>query len=89
MNLPLPVADAATTAEVRDWLDRFGACVRDVDYAAALPFWHAEPRPVNLYRRFERELTMHGSRLYAREDWEEAIRLADGGAVPVAPPRLQ
>ena len=46
---------------------------------------HAEPMPVNLYRMFERELTMHGSRLYAREDWEEAIRLADSGAVPVAP----
>ena len=28
---------------------------------------------------------MHGSRLYAREDWEEAIRLAASGAVPLAP----
>ncbi len=46
---------------------------------------HAEPLPVNLYRMFARELTLHGSRLYAREDWEEAIRLAAGGAVPVAP----
>ena len=46
---------------------------------------HAEPMPVNLYRMFARELTMHGSRLYAREDWEEAIRLAACGAVPLAP----
>ena len=46
---------------------------------------HAEPTPVNLYRMFARELTMHGSRLYAREDWEEAIRLAATGAVPVGP----
>ncbi|MBI3454980.1 MAG: alcohol dehydrogenase catalytic domain-containing protein [Candidatus Rokubacteria bacterium] len=46
---------------------------------------HAEPMPVNLYRMFFRELTMHGSRLYAREDWEEAIRLAAAGAVPLAP----
>ncbi len=46
---------------------------------------HAEPMPVNLYRMFARELTMHGSRLYAREDWEEAIRLAAAGAVPLAP----
>jgi 2-desacetyl-2-hydroxyethyl bacteriochlorophyllide A dehydrogenase len=46
---------------------------------------HAEPMPVNLYRMFERELTMHGSRLYAREDWEEAIRLAAGGAIPLGP----
>jgi threonine dehydrogenase-like Zn-dependent dehydrogenase len=28
---------------------------------------------------------MHGSRLYGREDWEEAIRLAASGAVPLAP----
>lgn len=46
---------------------------------------HAEPMPVNLYRMFERELAMHGSRLYAREDWEEAIRLAGSGSVPVGP----
>ncbi len=26
-----------------------------------------------------------GSRLYAREDWDEAIRLAASGAVPVRP----
>jgi 2-desacetyl-2-hydroxyethyl bacteriochlorophyllide A dehydrogenase len=46
---------------------------------------HAEPMAVNLYRMFERELTMHGSRLYARDDWEEAIRLAASGAIPLAP----
>jgi hypothetical protein len=28
---------------------------------------------------FARELTMHGSRLYTRADWEEAIRLASTG----------
>ena len=46
---------------------------------------HAEPIPMNLYQMFARELVMHGSRLYAREDWEEAIRLAASGAVEVAP----
>ena len=46
---------------------------------------HAEPTPVPLYPMFARELTMHGSRLYAREDWEEAIDLAASGAVPVGP----
>jgi ketosteroid isomerase-like protein len=39
-NLPLPVADAATTAELHDWLDRFAACVREVDFKSAYPFWH-------------------------------------------------
>jgi len=45
----------------------------------------AEPLPVDLYRFFARELTLHGSRLYAREDWEEALRLAAAGAVTLAP----
>jgi threonine dehydrogenase-like Zn-dependent dehydrogenase len=40
---------------------------------------------VNLYPMFAREVTMHGSRLYNRQDWEEAIRLAAAGAVTLAP----
>jgi ketosteroid isomerase-like protein len=39
-TLPLPEADARIAAAVRAWLDRFAACVREVDYAAAYPFWH-------------------------------------------------
>src|SRR5262249_25848679 len=46
---------------------------------------HAEPMPVNLYQMFARELHMHGSRLYAREDWEEAIRLPATGAANLGP----
>jgi (R,R)-butanediol dehydrogenase/meso-butanediol dehydrogenase/diacetyl reductase len=46
---------------------------------------HAEPMPVHLYPMFARELTMHGSRLYTRGAWEEAIRLASTSAVPVGP----
>lgn len=46
---------------------------------------HTEPVPVNLYQMFARELVMHGSRLYARTDWEEAIRLVASEAVPVGP----
>ena len=46
---------------------------------------HAEPIPVNLYRMFERELTLQGARLYSRKDWQEAIRLAASGAVSLAP----
>ncbi len=46
---------------------------------------HSEPVPVHLYPMFARELTMHGSRLYTRAAWEEAIRLASTGAVPVGP----
>jgi (R,R)-butanediol dehydrogenase / meso-butanediol dehydrogenase / diacetyl reductase len=46
---------------------------------------HAEPMPVHLYPMFARELAMHGSRLYTRAAWEEAIRLASTGAVRVGP----
>jgi (R,R)-butanediol dehydrogenase/meso-butanediol dehydrogenase/diacetyl reductase len=46
---------------------------------------HAEPVPVSLYSVFARELKLHGSRLYTRAAWDEAIRLASTGAVDVAP----
>jgi 2-desacetyl-2-hydroxyethyl bacteriochlorophyllide A dehydrogenase len=46
---------------------------------------HAEPVPMNLYAMFARELRMHGSRLYTRAAWEEAIRLAAAGDVDVRP----
>jgi 2-desacetyl-2-hydroxyethyl bacteriochlorophyllide A dehydrogenase len=44
---------------------------------------HAEPVPVNLYQIFARELTLQGARLYERSDWEEAIRLAAAGGLPL------
>lgn len=46
---------------------------------------HSEPVPMNLYAMFARELTMHGSRLYTREAWEEAIRLVASGSVAPGP----
>ena len=36
---------------------------------------HSEPVPFHLYSLFARELKVHGSRLYTRAAWEEAIRL--------------
>ena len=41
-TLPLPAADPATAASIKDWLARFAEKVRDVDYAGAYPFWHDE-----------------------------------------------
>ena len=46
---------------------------------------HSEPVPFHLYSLFARELSVHGSRLYTRAAWEEAIRLAASGAVRVGP----
>ena len=42
---------------------------------------HSEPVPFHLYSLFARELRVHGSRLYTRAAWEEAIRLAASGEV--------
>ena len=46
---------------------------------------HADPVAVNLYPMFARELTMHGSRLYTRAAWEEAIALMASGAIQAGP----
>lgn len=46
---------------------------------------HADPVAVNLYPMFGRELKMHGSRLYTRAAWEEAIRLMASGAIAAGP----
>jgi (R,R)-butanediol dehydrogenase / meso-butanediol dehydrogenase / diacetyl reductase len=45
---------------------------------------HSEPVTINLYPMFARELKMHGSRLYTRAAWDEAIELVSNGAIPVA-----
>lgn len=37
---PLPEAPAPIRAAILDWLERFSACVREVDYKSAYPFWH-------------------------------------------------
>ena len=78
MNQPLPEADATTTAEVRDWLDRFAACVREVDYAAARPFWHPDIVIFGTYQELVKSLSA----------WTRAAmgqRLAAHGGVPLRP----
>jgi len=40
MTPDLPEAPAPIRAAIHDWLARFSATVREVDYAAAYPFWH-------------------------------------------------
>lgn len=40
--LAMPAGNDAVVSAVHDWLSRFAVCVRDVDYAAARPFWHPD-----------------------------------------------
>jgi hypothetical protein len=70
MNLPLPEADAATAAEVRDWLDRFAACVREVDYAAERQWDNVWPRTAEF--RFDLANTM----VMASPDGAMAVAIA-------------
>ena len=44
---------------------------------------HAEPKPVDLFRFFWRELRLIGARVYEPQDFEEAIALAAGGTLPL------
>jgi threonine dehydrogenase-like Zn-dependent dehydrogenase len=68
-----PDAAALVTEVVRVW------------GAVSIIAIHSEPVPFHLYSLFARELRVHGSRLYTRGAWEEAIRLVASGAVPVGP----
>lgn len=43
---------------------------------------HNEPKPVDLFRVFWRELTLIGARVYERADFERAVELVSSGAIP-------
>ena len=45
---------------------------------------HSEPKPVDLFRFFWRELKLIGTRVCEPEDFDEAIRLAASGDLPLA-----
>ena len=44
---------------------------------------HAEPKPVDLFRFFWRELRLIGARVYEPQDFEQAIALAASGVLPL------
>ncbi|MBB5441200.1 2-desacetyl-2-hydroxyethyl bacteriochlorophyllide A dehydrogenase [Pedobacter sp. AK017] len=44
---------------------------------------HSEPKPIDLFRVFWRELKLIGVRVYEPEDFEEAIRIAESGKLPL------
>ena len=56
-RLALPVAGAEVAASVHDWLTRFAVCVREVDYAAARPFWHEDIIIFGTHQELVRGLT--------------------------------
>lgn len=61
---PLPLADARTVASVHDWLSRFATCVREVDYAAARSFWHADIVVFGTYQEL-----VHGLKTWIDTQW--------------------
>ena len=44
---------------------------------------HGEPKPVNLFKFFWKELKLIGARVYEEEDYEKAIALVSGGKLPL------
>ena len=44
---------------------------------------HPDPKPVDLFRFFWRELRLIGARVYEPQDCEEAIQLAASGGLPL------
>jgi len=56
------------------------ACARGRIVMVAI---HSEPKPVDLFRFFWRELKMIGVRVYEPEDFEEAIRMVAEGLLPL------
>ncbi|WP_046243306.1 (R,R)-butanediol dehydrogenase [Hymenobacter terrenus] len=44
---------------------------------------HADPKPLDLFRVFWRELQLIGVRVYEPQDFEEAIALAESGTLPL------
>ena len=61
----MPLADTSTTATIKDWLSRFAACVREVDYDAARQFWH----PDIIIFGTHQEL-VHGLTAWTQTQWD-------------------
>jgi hypothetical protein len=57
MNVPLPEANSEISAAVRERLDHFAVCVREVDYAAARPFWHPDIVIFGTYQELVKSLS--------------------------------
>ena len=72
---PLPGADAEAAASVKDWLERFAACVRAVDYAAARPFWHPDVVIFGTYQELVRGLAA-----WEETQWDNVWPRTDGFA---------
>lgn len=76
-GVPVAFEVSGAPAGVRTATDVLGVRGRLVVVAI-----HSEPRLVDLNRLFLRELTILGTRVYTREDFETAVRLVAGGEVP-------
>jgi len=75
----LPLADEQTTAAIHDWLTRFAACVREVDYAAARPFWHKDIIVFGTYQEL-----VHGLTAWTETQWDNVWPRTEGFAFDLA-----
>jgi ketosteroid isomerase-like protein len=61
----LPIADPMTKQSILESLQRFAACVREVDYAAARPFWHPNIIVFGTYQEL-----VHGCSRWTETQWD-------------------
>lgn len=78
-TLDMPEAETTTTATIKDWLARFAACVRAVDYAAARPLWHADIVIFGTYQELVRGLPD-----WQAQQWDSVWPRTEGFAFDLA-----
>jgi ketosteroid isomerase-like protein len=61
----LPIADPVTSQSIFEWLQQFATCVREVDYAAARPFWHPDIIVFGTYQEL-----VHGCSRWTETQWD-------------------
>jgi len=79
----LPEARPAIRAEVLDWLERFSACVRAVDYKAAYPFFHEQALAFGTHKR-----VLEGLWDWRDRQWESVWPKTSGFAFVAAETRV-
>jgi ketosteroid isomerase-like protein len=83
MITPLPEAPAEIRRFFEDWLERFAASVREVDYAAARPLWHPDVLVLGTHRD-----VVQGREAAVVAQWDKVWPRTEGFRFDVAAARV-
>ncbi len=76
-NIVFEIAGVSSTTDIMTQL----TCARGRIVMVAI---HPEPKSIDLFRFFWRELKLIGVRVYEPEDFDEAIAMAASGVLPLS-----